>query len=239
MPVLCHCPPTTCTQCSHSPCLPPPLTLPPLPPPSTHTQLAGTLQEQLYGEWRGPKHLWRDSLLHVRSAEDIEEEEREGGIRRPWLSQFEFIKLFSSSPLPTYLGWMVLYHRMPSMEKGMDCTYLLLPFFTFSSHSLPPLLSLPYLSPLSPPLLAFPSPLPSLSPLPFPPSPLSLSLPLPFPLSPLSSSLPLLLVPYLLTYLRTYLPTYLSLSLSLPLTHLVIHPVRCAICTRKPVVSFR
>ena len=29
----------------------------------------------------------------MRSAEDIEEEEREGGIRRPWLSQFEFIKL--------------------------------------------------------------------------------------------------------------------------------------------------
>ena len=91
------------------------------PPPSStpSLQLARTLQEQLYKEWAGPKQLWRESLVHVRSAEDVEDEETDGGsIKRQWLSQFEFTKLFSSSPLPTYLGWMVLYHRMPSMEKG-------------------------------------------------------------------------------------------------------------------------
>lgn len=93
-------------------------------PPFTHqppfsVQLAGTLQEQLYSEWAGPEKLWHDCLVFVRSAEDVEDDELDGGgIRRQWLSQFEFSKLFSSIPEPAFLRWLALFQHMPTMEKG-------------------------------------------------------------------------------------------------------------------------
>lgn len=80
-------------------------------------QLAGTLQEDLYGKWAGPEKLWRACLVFVRSAEDVEDEECDGGIRRQWLSQFEFSKLFTAQPEPEFLSWLALSHHMPQVEK--------------------------------------------------------------------------------------------------------------------------
>lgn len=57
--------------------------------------------------------------MFVRSAEDIEDEECDGGgIRRQWLSQFEFSKLFTASPEPLFLNWLALSCRMATVEKG-------------------------------------------------------------------------------------------------------------------------
>ena len=58
--------------------------------------------------------------MFVRSAEDIEDEEQDGGIKRQWLSQFEFSKLFTTLPGPAFLNWLALYHRMPAMDRGMQ-----------------------------------------------------------------------------------------------------------------------
>ncbi len=86
--------------------------------------MAGTLQEQLYREWAGPEKLWRDCLVFVRSIEDVEDDECDGGgIKRQWLSQFEFSKLFTALPEPAFLSWMALYHRLPSVEKGRQTTW--------------------------------------------------------------------------------------------------------------------
>lgn len=57
--------------------------------------------------------------MYVRSAEDIEDDEYDGGgIKRQWLSQFEFCKIFATLPEPVFLNWFILFHRMPAMEKG-------------------------------------------------------------------------------------------------------------------------
>ena len=45
----------------------------------------------------------------MRLAEDIRDEEEEGGIRRPWLSAFEFTKLMTTTPEPRCLDWMALW----------------------------------------------------------------------------------------------------------------------------------
>lgn len=74
----------------------------------------------MYTEWAGPDKLWRDCLIFVRSAEDIEDDELDGGgIKRQWLSQFEFCKLFTTLPEPAFLKWFTLFNRLPEVEKGM------------------------------------------------------------------------------------------------------------------------
>ena len=102
----------------------------------------GTLQEELYAKWAGPEQLWRESLVFVRSAEDIEDEECDGGgIKRQWLSQFEFSKLFTASPEPAFLSWLALTHRMSAMEKGrchLCCVCQLSPFTSPASLVSPP-----------------------------------------------------------------------------------------------------
>ena len=57
--------------------------------------------------------------MFVRSAEDVEDEELDGGIRRQWLSQFEFVKLFTALPEPRFISWLRLWYRLPAMEKGI------------------------------------------------------------------------------------------------------------------------
>ena len=57
--------------------------------------------------------------MFVRSAEDVEDEELDGGIRRQWLSQFEFVKLFTASPEPQFISWLRLWYHLPAMEKGI------------------------------------------------------------------------------------------------------------------------
>ena len=63
--------------------------------------------------------IFHECLTFVRSEEDVEDEELDGGIKRQWLSQFEFVKLFSTLPEPRFLGWMALWYRLPIMENGM------------------------------------------------------------------------------------------------------------------------
>lgn len=79
--------------------------------------LASCHQEQLYLKFDTLADLFRDCLLFVRLAEDIRDEEEEGGIRRPWLSAFEFNKLMTSTPEPRFLDWMALWFKLAACEK--------------------------------------------------------------------------------------------------------------------------
>ena len=63
--------------------------------------------------------IFHECLTFVRSEEDIEDEELDGGIKRQWLSQFEFVKLFSTVPEPKFLSWMALWYNLPTMENGV------------------------------------------------------------------------------------------------------------------------
>ena len=62
------------------------------------------------------RHNLRISTLP--SSEDVEEEQLDGGIRRQWLSQFEFTKLLTSSPSPPFFSWLLLWYSLPAYEKG-------------------------------------------------------------------------------------------------------------------------
>lgn len=81
-------------------------------------QIGDSMQENLYIKW-SVDDIFRDCLAAVRSAEDIEdEEELDGVVRRPWLSQFEFTKMFTAAQAPKFLAWVTLYHKLPSLENG-------------------------------------------------------------------------------------------------------------------------
>ncbi len=56
--------------------------------------------------------------MFVRSAEDVEDEEWDGGIKRQLLSQFELIKIFTATPEPAFLSWLALWDKLPAMERG-------------------------------------------------------------------------------------------------------------------------
>ncbi len=76
------------------------------------------MQENMYTKWSN-EEIFHDCLSAVRSAEDIEdEEELDGGVKRPWLSQFEFTKILTATQSPKFLAWMTLYHKLPSIENG-------------------------------------------------------------------------------------------------------------------------
>lgn len=64
--------------------------------------------------------IFQQNLVFVRSAEDVEDEELDGGIKRQWLSQFEFAKVFTDNPPPPFLAWMGLWFRLPAQEKGQS-----------------------------------------------------------------------------------------------------------------------
>ncbi|KAL5490978.1 hypothetical protein EMCRGX_G016189 [Ephydatia muelleri] len=81
--------------------------------------LASCHQEQLYLKFDTLADLFRDCLLFVRLADDIRDEEYEGGIRRPWLSAFEFTKLMTSTPEPRFLDWMSLWFKLAVCEKAV------------------------------------------------------------------------------------------------------------------------
>ena len=59
-----------------------------------------------------------ESLYHVRDVDDIEDEEEDGGLQRPWLSCFEFVKVFNANPPLNFLSWMDLWYSLPLMETG-------------------------------------------------------------------------------------------------------------------------
>lgn len=65
------------------------------------------------------EEILQQCLAVVRSAEDVEDDEYlDGAIRRSWLSQFEFVKVFSMSPSPPFLSWLDLWQRLPMLDKG-------------------------------------------------------------------------------------------------------------------------
>lgn len=83
-------------------------------------QLGQCLQEELYRHRGGGgsyEQIFQECLQFVRSAEDVEEEELDGGIRRQWLSQFEFSRILTAVPEPRFLAWLTLWQRLPKMEK--------------------------------------------------------------------------------------------------------------------------
>ena len=77
-----------------------------------------SVQERLYSSYTSYQDIFHECLTFVRSEEDIEDEELDGGIKRQWLSQFEFVKLFNTIPQPRFLGWMGLWYSLPTMENG-------------------------------------------------------------------------------------------------------------------------
>jgi hypothetical protein len=78
-------------------------------------ELAHALQENTYEEYKSLDKVFEESLIFVRDSEDVEEEQLDGGIRRQWLSQFEFTKLFSSPP-PPFFSWLLLWFSLPAHE---------------------------------------------------------------------------------------------------------------------------
>ena len=81
-------------------------------------QIGYSVQERLYSSYTSYQDIFHECLTFVRSEEDIEDEELDGGIKRQWLSQFEFAKLFNTIPEPRFLGWMALWYSLPAMENG-------------------------------------------------------------------------------------------------------------------------
>ena len=99
---------------------------------NAHTpQLAWCLHEQPYAHLESLDSIFQECLVSVRSAEDVEDEQLDGGIRRQWLSQFEFVKLFTMSPEPRFLSWLTLWYRLPSVEKGVRWMLVSCWFFFF------------------------------------------------------------------------------------------------------------
>ena len=59
-----------------------------------------------------------ECLFHVRDQEDIQDEEEDGGLQRPWLSCLELVKAFTASPPLNFLSWLHLWSSLPTIEKG-------------------------------------------------------------------------------------------------------------------------
>lgn len=81
--------------------------------------LARCLGEKLYAGYGSLDQVFRECLVFVRSAEDVEDEELDGGIKRQLLSQFEFGKVFAASDPPPFLAWLALWRQLPALEKGV------------------------------------------------------------------------------------------------------------------------
>jgi hypothetical protein len=79
-------------------------------------ELAHALQENTYEEYNSLDKVFEESLVFVRDSEDVEEEQLDGGIRRQWLSQFEFTKLLTASPAPPFFSWLLLWFSLPTFE---------------------------------------------------------------------------------------------------------------------------
>ena len=68
-----------------------------------------------------------ECLYLVRDHNDIEDEEEDGGLQRPWLSCFELVKVFTANPPLNFLSWLDLWYSLPQMEKSeLNCATLVL-----------------------------------------------------------------------------------------------------------------
>lgn len=52
-----------------------------------------------------------DSLSYVHNTTDDEE-------TKPWLSLFDFVKVFTACPPLKFLSWLDLWTTLPNVEKG-------------------------------------------------------------------------------------------------------------------------
>lgn len=59
-----------------------------------------------------------ECLYLVRDHDDIEDEEEDGGLQRPWLSCSELVKVFTADPPLNFLSWMDLWFSLPQTEKS-------------------------------------------------------------------------------------------------------------------------
>lgn len=94
-------------------------------------QLANCLQEVVYPGEDAIDMAMSEALYCVRNEEDIEDEEEEGGIQRPFLSRFELVKVFTATPPMNFLSWLDLWGTLPSVEKGKKIgdTMIRIPYF--------------------------------------------------------------------------------------------------------------
>lgn len=83
------------------------------------TQMGTCLQEVIYSSHHTANKAISECLYYIREEEDIEDEEDYGGLQRPWVSLFEFIKVFCASPALNFFSWIELWYFLPAMEKGM------------------------------------------------------------------------------------------------------------------------
>ena len=81
-------------------------------------QMASYMQEIVYATSESADRAISECLYFIREEEDIEDEEDYGGLQRPWLSLFEFTKVFCASPALNFLSWVELWYSLPAMEKG-------------------------------------------------------------------------------------------------------------------------
>ena len=77
-------------------------------------QLANSIQESVYSDVQSTEQLAQamsDSLSYVHNSADEEE-------TKPWLSLFDFVKVFTAFPPLKFLSWLDLWATLPSVEKG-------------------------------------------------------------------------------------------------------------------------
>ncbi|XP_019850204.1 PREDICTED: utrophin-like isoform X2 [Amphimedon queenslandica] len=79
--------------------------------------LANFLQEILYPDVTSVDRAMSECLFYVRNQDDIQDEEEDGGLQRPWLSLLELVKAFTASPPLNFLSWLHLWTTLPSIEK--------------------------------------------------------------------------------------------------------------------------
>lgn len=83
-------------------------------------QMGACLEEIVYASPDTADRAISECLYFIREEEDIEDEEDIGGVQRPWVSLFEFTKVFCASPALNFFSWMELWYSLPAMEKGKD-----------------------------------------------------------------------------------------------------------------------
>lgn len=81
--------------------------------------MANCLQETIYPDVKSVDQAMSECLYLVRDIDDIEDEEEDGGLKRPWLSRFELVKAFTASPPLNFLTWLDLWFHLSTIEKGM------------------------------------------------------------------------------------------------------------------------
>lgn len=108
---------------------------------SLYVQIADCLNEIVYPDQSSIDRAMSECLYFVRDHDDIEDEEEDGGLQRPWLSCSELIKVFTADPPLNFLSWMDLWFTLPQTEKsestttGLNLIILIVFFFYAAIHN--------------------------------------------------------------------------------------------------------